>query len=324
MNIKRLLCSVSLITLTHHNHLATYPQKISRETLSTLTTPIAFTRIGLESFFVEQFNSPLYTQCVLPSHFGHLAYLLHYSSNVNEPYDFVLGIFDIFHTRLKDCHWVNALSLSLLLDQLPCYLQDMCIQKEQEELEKAIQDVLYKRLFARFTKISGNPMDGINSMDTLVETLDQVVNPTAREISELVTKAAQKRPVRELQDIVTRFVESALEKIVWNPQTQHDSWDSLCILAEQIRQLHECGIIHSVKTVNHLYWTLLYRYGYFLQSTKDLLNPEVFEYIKTDITMHQYEWLTTAESEDFLTLKKEYLKYILWECITDRQAQMLL
>lgn len=324
MNMKRLLFIISLITLIHYTHTQTYTQKVNRETLSALTTPIAFTRIGLESFFVEQFNSPLYTECVLPSHFGHLAYLLHYSSNVNEPYDFVLGIFDIFHTRMKDCHWVNALSFSLLLDQLPGYLQDMCVQKEQEELEKSIQDILYKRLFARFTKISANPMDGINSMDTFLETIDQVVNPTAREISELVAKAAQKRQVRELQDIVTRFIESALEKIVWNPQTQHDSWDSLCILAEQIRQLHESGIIYSAKTVNQLYWTLLYRYGYFLRSTKDLLNPEVFEYIKADIAMHQYDWLATAEAEEFLTPKKEYIKYILWECITDQQAQILL
>ncbi len=298
--------------------------KINRETLLGLTAPIVFTRLGLESFFIEQFNSPLYTQAVLPSHFGHLAYLLHYSSNVEEPYDFVLGVFDIFHTRMKDCHWINALSFSLLLDQLPGYLQDMCVQKEQEKLEKSIRDVLNKRFFDRFTKFSNNPMDGVNSFDTFMSTLDEVVNPTAREIAELVAKAAQKRPVHELQNVVSRFIESALEKIVWNPQTQHDSWDSLCILAEQIHQLHECGIIYSTKTLNHLYWTLLYRYGYFLRSTKDILNPEVFEYIKADIANHHYEWLGTAEAEEFLTPKKDYIKYVLWECITDREAQVLL
>jgi hypothetical protein len=320
MGMKRLLLLITLITFTHN----TYAQRVSKETLLTLTAPIEFTCIGLDGFFRQQFASPLYTEYVLPSHFGHLAYLLHYSSNVQEPYDFVLGVFDIFHTRMKDCHWVNALSFSLLLDQLPGYLQDMCIQKEQEELEKSIEEVIYKRLFARFTKLSNNPMDGINSMDTFLETIDQVVKPTAREISELVTKSAQKRQVRELQDIVTRFIESALEKVVWNPQTQHDSWDSLCILAEQIHQLHNCGIIHSPKTLNHLYWTLLYRYGYFLRSTKDILNPEVFEYIKADIAMHEYGWLATAEAEEFLTPKKEYLTYVLWECITDREAKALL
>ncbi|MBY0110277.1 MAG: hypothetical protein K2X90_04155 [Candidatus Babeliaceae bacterium] len=319
--MKRLL--LTFISLLALNDLV-YAQKINKEALLTLTSPIVFTRIGLESFFVDQFSSPLYTECVLPSHFGHLAYLLHYSSNVEDPYDFVLGIFDIFHTRMKDCHWVNALSFSLLLDQLPAYLQDMCVQKEQEELEKSIEDIIYKRLFARFTKLSNNPMDGVNAIDTLLETIDQVVKPTAQEISQMLTKSAEKRPVRELQEIVTRFIESALEKIVWNPQTQHDSWDSLCILAEQIRLLHDQGIIYSTKTLNHLYWTLLYRYGYFLRSTKDMLNPEVFEYIKADIMMHQYDWLASPEAEEFLTPKKEYLKYILWECIADQQAQAIL
>jgi hypothetical protein len=319
MNMKRLLFFITLVPFIQYTYCQT-----KKEAILELTTPIAFTRIGLQSFFTTQFNMPDYTQYVLPSHFGHIASLLHFSKNVNEPYEFILGIFDIFHTRMKDCYWVNALSLSLFLDQLPGYLQEMCTEKEKELLEKAIEEVLYKRLFSRFTKLSNNPMDGINNMDTLLETLDQVVKPTALEISELVTKAAQKRPVRELQEIITRFIESAFEKIVWNPQTQHDSWDSLCILAEQVRQLHNCGIIPSSKTANHLYWTLLYRYGYFLRSTKDILNPEVFDYIKSDIAMHQYDWLATAEAEEFLTPKKEYLKYVLWECIAEREAQILL
>lgn len=316
--MKKLLITLSLITFAQYTHTHT------KETLSSLTTPIVFTRIGLESFFVDQFSSPLYTELVLPSHFGHLAYLLHYSSNVQEPYDFVLSVFDIFHTRMKDCHWVNALSFSLLLNQLPDYLQDMCMQKEQELLEQSIKDIIYKRLLSRFTKISRNPLDGVSPIDTFLETIDHIVDPTAREISELITQAAQKRPVRELQDIVTRFIESALEKIVWNPQTQQDSWDSLCILAEQIGHLHDCGLIHSPKTANHLYWSLLYRYGYFLQSTKDVLKPELFDYIKADVAMHEYAWLSTPESEEFLTPKKEYLKYILWECVAQKEAQAVL
>jgi hypothetical protein len=327
MIMKRLLWGISLISaitmLPAHTH-SHYAQKITQETLTTLTLPIDFTRTGLQSFFVDQFNSPLYTEYILPSHFGHLAYLLHYSSTVHEPYDFVVGVFDIFHTRMKDCQWVNALSLSLLLDQLPKYIQEMCREKEQEPLEKSIEEILYKRLFSRFTKLSNNPMDGVNNLETLLETMDQIVKPASHEISELVTKAAQKRPVKELQDIVTRFIESALEKVVWNPQTQHDSWDSLCILAEQISQLHDCGIIYSAKTVNHLYWTLLYRYGYFMRSTKDMINPEVFDYIKSDIALHQYNWLCYPEAEDFLTTKSDYIKYLMWECIAERQAEMLL
>ncbi len=294
---------------------------LTKEAFETMTRPIAFNRAGLELFFIEQFNVPTYTEHILPSHFGHLAHFLHYSNTIVEPYDFVLTVFDIFHTRMKDTHWVNALSFSLLLEQLPRYLQTMCMQKEQETLQESIKDILYKRFISRFTKYSQNPLDGINTFDTFLNTIDEVINPTAQEISELVTKAAQKRPVTDLQNIVSRFIESALEKIVWNPQTQQDSWDCVCILAEQINHLHTCGIIQSSKTVNHLYWSLLYRYGYFLRSTKDILVPALFDYIKEDLAARHHDWLATPEVEGFLTPKKDYLKYIIWECIAEKEMQ---
>ena len=291
--------------------------------LLALTTPITFTRVGLESFFTDQFNSPLYTDAVMPCHFGPLAQLLHFSIGLEDPYDFASRIFDIFHTRLKDCRWVNALSLSLLLQQLPTHLEAMCAPPPEENLEQDIKDILYKNLFSRFTHLTKNPLDALNSIDTLGETLDQIVNPAALEISELVAKAAQKRPAYELQDIVTRFIESALEKVVWNANTQHDTWDSACILAAQLNQLYECNIIRSQKALNHLYWTILYRYGYFLQTTKEQLAQETFEHIKDSLASGRQDWLYTPELEDFLIPKTEYLKYIVWECITEREAHQV-
>lgn len=296
-----------------------YSTSLTQTNLETLTRPLTFNHAGLELYFAEQFNSPLYTEHILPAHFGHLAHFLDYGSTLAEPYDFTLTILDIFHTRMKDTLWVNALSFSLLLEQLPRYLQNMCAVSEQETLKESIREILYRRLLNRFTQLSQNPMDGINSFDTLLHTLDEVVDPTSLEISELVMHATKKRPIRDLQELVTRFIESALEKILWNPKTHHDSWDSVCILAEQIQHLYDCGIIHSLKIVNHLYWTLLYRYGYFLRSAQDMLNQETFEYIKMDIAQNYHEWLTLPESDELLTPKLEYLKYILWECITHRE-----
>ncbi len=288
---------------------------LNKTSFETLTRPIIFNKAGLELFFIEQFNMPGYTEHILPSHFGHMAHFLHFSNTIAEPYDFVLTVFDIFHTRMKDCHWVNALSFSLLLDQLPRYIQQLCMQKEHEELTATIKDILYKRFISRFTKFSQNPMDGINTFDTFLSTMDEVINPTALEISELVTKATQKRPVADLQNIVSRFIESAVEKIVWNPHTQEDTWDSVCMLAEQITYLHTCGIIPSSKTVNHLYWSLIYRYCYFLRSTKDIINEKLFDYIKNDLAGGQQQWLDIPETEEMLTPKKEHLKYVIWECI---------
>ncbi len=292
---------------------------LNSEKLEIFTRPVVFNRAGLEIFFAEQFNNPVYVEHILPSHFGHLAHFLHFGKSLADPYDFVMTVFDIFHMRLKGTHWVNALSLSLLLEQLPFYLHDICISREQERLEETIKDILYRRFIARFSKFAQNPMDGINSFDTFLQTIDEFIDPTASEISHLINQGRQKKPVLELQTLVSRFVESALEKVIWNPQTQHDSWDSVCILAEQINILHASGIINSQKTVNHLYWTLLYRYEYFLRSAKEILNQDVFDYIKNDLAMNDREWLVLAESEEFLTSKKEYLKYVLWECIADKE-----
>lgn len=296
---------------------------LDKQNIEALTTPIVFTRPGLELFFSEQFNSPLYGAHILPAHFGHLAHFLHYSYTLPEPYPFVITVFDIFHMRLKDALWVNALSLSLLLEKLPQYLERLCVQKEQELLQESIKDILYQKFITRFSQLSQNPMDGINPVDTFLQNIDQLVNPAAQEIAALVEKNGQKRPVRELQELVTRFIESALEKVVWNPQSQQDTWDSACLLAEQVRQLHDMGIIYSPQVLNHLYWTIIYRYCHFLRSTKDTLEPFVFEYVQNHIATKEPVWLCGAETEPFLTAKTDYLKAVIWECLAEKAVNRL-
>ena len=175
MIIKKWVLSAALVaTLAHAKHL-------TQESYALLTQPVAFTRTGVEFFFTSQFNAPEYSECVMPSHFGHLTHFLHYGSTLERPQDFVTTIFDIFHTRMKDTHWVNALAFTLFLEQLPRYTQQLCEDADQHNLKQDIQDILYKRLFARFTQFSNNPMDGINGLDTLVQTIDDIVNPPLKD-----------------------------------------------------------------------------------------------------------------------------------------------
>ena len=77
------------------------------------------------------------------------------------------------------------------------------------------------------------------------------------------------------------------------------------------------GLIYSPKLANHLYWALLYRYGYFLKAMKSQLGQKFFDTIKYDLVRTDYAWLNVPEQEEFLLAKASYLKHIIWECSFD-------
>jgi len=109
---------------------------------------------------------------------------------------------------------------------------------------------------------------------------------------------------------VVHFLETALDKLIWNPRENLETWDSCKLIASRLEQLHACGIIPSERELNLLIWTLFCRFGYFIQSMGNQIPDKVYAAIKQDLCEPGCSCLEIGELADDVITKKEYLSIV--------------
>ncbi len=252
-----------------------------------------FTRSGFRCFFKHTFNQQLYSQQFLPSCFAHLVDFVEYGRQLNNPESFIVSSFDIFNQRLKEAQWVNPYAFIQLLEQLQELLQTVlrnCTVKQKQ----AIRNCLKSCLRDRFQELKANPT--------------QFMDSVSQEIFVIAQGNENDPSLKDLQISIIRFLETALNKLIWDFREQQATWETVKVIAQHLEQFTEREIIADAKTLNELYWSLLYRYCYFIDCAGSELTPQTYEVIKQDLMGDTLLFLTLEEQEDFIKTKKKRLK----------------
>ena len=264
--------------------------------LQTFLQPVEFSRHGINSFFSTVFNSTLYTERFLGSCFIHVTDFLDHGKKNSKPYSYYESVFNLFHHRLKESSWVNPYATLVFLDQLPEYIETMPSEYHQKltvnlkaELEKTLND----RAFL------------------LKDRSDQFYQEAAERMVATFKAVERDGTLRDVQRSITTFLEGALNKIIWNPQEQIDIWKSIKLIAHKCEQLQIFGCLGTSDEVNRLLWSLLYRFGYFIECTGGNLPLEFYQDIRDDLAKEKPSFLTLEESEEWLTSKEKYLDSVL-------------
>jgi hypothetical protein len=252
---------------------------------------VVCTKEGIKLFFTNYFNTPLYTQRILPACFIHLIDFLNHGIQTRQPDDYVTIIFTLFHQRLKCCLWVNPYALLAFLEQLPELLATRCKKGggAQPRAER-ITTILIDKFTDHFTEFQRNPREFLAKV--------------GREIDKSLAGA------EALSHEVVHFLETALDKLIWNPRENLETWDSCKLIASRLEQLHACGIIPSERELNLLIWTLFCRFGYFIQSMGNQIPDKVYAAIKQDLCEPGCSCLEIGELADDVITKKEYLSIV--------------
>ena len=298
MNIMHLLiCTLSMHYATvHGSQYSNKPELSKQELLQRFARPIIFDRANIQTFLTDVFNHRLYGVYCLPSNFMHIADFLSHSTQVEHPRDFSISIFNLFHTRLKESFWVNPYALAQMLEVITQQCAGMCEPTNHTSSRAAIKKALYNAMLSRFHELKKDPEYFMTSL--------------ANEIIALVEQPEQET-ISELQHTVTRFIESALDKVIWDPREQESCWESCKLIAEQLHALHRAHIIRNETALNHCYWSLVYRFCYFLETTGEHLTPETYSIIKNDLVAKNCSFLALEEQEAFVLSKIRRLQLAL-------------
>lgn len=273
-------------------------EKLSCTEVQNLLMPITFNNVGMELFFKERFNQRRYTCDILHSSFVHMIDLLEYAQGIEKKRAYVNMVFELFLTRTKACNWINPFALAQLLEKLPHLIKDVC-QDDEAEVKDLIKSTLYEALANRYDQLNEDPekfmSDLTNALYAIKTADEEYISP------------------EELRSTIVRFIESACSKLIWSPEDQEDTWNCCKLIGNQIMDLLEIDAIPNEKVANHLIWSLIYRYGYFMETMASELTVKTYDIIKQDVASAHIPFLLISEQERLMTSKIEHLSNCILE-----------
>jgi hypothetical protein len=260
----------------------------------------------------QEFRNPAYAKDILPHDFSHLSHLL--SVGHQQPPLYMRLILKSFTNMIKRSPYINAAAFSTLLETLPKqvmpyfslpasanYTTDAALYDVSfaERFPSTVNNLLYKKFSEEYESFRANPHTFLSAT------------------SNIITIIAQEEVVQEqLRQHVIRFCETALSKLMWNPEQQEQTWITTKHIAEQLAQLLEYNILDDTNDLEDLYLTLLTRYCYFVEIAATDMPPTFFAAIRNDLKSNNILLFALTEQDNIMESKLAYMQRTLLESET--------
>ncbi len=246
-----------------------------------------------------------YQQDILPNNFSYLVQLLDHGVKTNQNRQYAQDTISLFSKLLKGSEYVNSYVFSGLIEQMPALLKpyftgfkfesgsqfilandlDML-----ERLQRMVTSIVYTKFTQDFGSCKNNPQQFLNDLT------ERIVNATSQEVS-----------IEQLRQVVIRFLEVGLSKLIWSPRDEEKTWESVKTISHTIATLMEYNIIDDLNDVDELFWTLVHRYRYFLELHSSDMPMSFYQKIKHDMTHQKLFLFELGEQESFLQSKSQCL-----------------
>lgn len=260
------------------------------QSVSLFLPTVQFTADGVSTFFNQTFNREEYGTEFLPHSFSHMVQFLRYAYNTHQPLEFSEGVIRLFNQKLKSSVYVSAPAFERFLTQAPSIMEHQFAQKPYD-LWHEFKSTLWSTFKKNFTFLQRHP-DGF---------FEELSKHLERQVEKSVITPERARAT------FTRFCLSGLDKVIWCPQDQEETWYCFKKLGNLIQALHAKKIVPDELDMNDMYWSLVERYCFFLQLSGPQLSLKTCALIKEDLANQAVPWLLHKEQEAHIPTKTERL-----------------
>jgi len=287
MNKCAVIILLTLNTYTLHALGPTCIQTARPLNASHFLQKVTLTEKGLEHFYTC-YNNQLYIQRFLPNCFLHIDDLLSYAKKMEDPHVYVQKVFSLFHERFKGCPSDNPYALAQLLTLIPERISFLFNPDERTLEGQDLYNLIRFHVEQNITQLNVSLSDFTNTLTT-----------------DLFALVKTDRSRHLTSAIITRFLESTLDKIVWSPEDKYDVWKSFKTIGNQLEVFLGKAIIQDLDTLNSLLWSLVYRFCYFIELWGSAIPDNAYDKMIADApTIH---FLQILEQEEQVTPKLEIL-----------------
>lgn len=255
----------------------------------------------------QDLRNPKYRQNILPNNFSYLMQLLEYGEQTKQTREFAQESFSLFSKVLKGSEYVNSYAFSSFVGRLPAMLKHyfagyqlesanhLIVENDLDMLER-LQQTVTSIVYSKFTK----------DFATCKTDPEQFLNDLTHKI---VAATTQEVTTEQLRQIIIRFLEVGLSKLIWNPHEQEKTWESVKSISHHLATLMKSNIVDDLNDVDELFWTLVHRYRYFLELHNTTMPLSFYAKIKRDIRTQKLMLFELEEQEPFLQSKASCLMH---------------
>jgi hypothetical protein len=259
----------------------------------------------------ENLHQPDYASNTLANDFSDLIALLENGKNSANPKTYITSVFKIFGNLTKATPYINSYVFNDFLDELPGLLYQYCtpqraitIAGHKKNKTDLVTLPMLDRLHSSFSiLLYDNFIDGYVSgafkqdpQQFLQHLIGNVYHVTQEEIS-----------IESLRKNCVRFLELAIDRLIWSPKDPMRCWQSVKATAEKITLLYEYNIINDIDDLDTLYLSLVYRFGFYLDLSSQDIPLAFYSHLKKELAQNNMPFLDLDEQTTFLETKRAYL-----------------
>lgn len=268
-----------------------------QDPLTLFCSPVKFTRSGVRCFLRHVFNRAEYCEDFYPHSFSHVIEFLQYGNQTKQDIEYIISTLRLFNNKLKGSRFVTANAYSSFLKQLADVVEPYQQPEPQsmwEHIQHSIKSILYNAFLSSFSFFKEEP--------------DSFFNDVAEQITNSVNEnLVEDRVIQEqFHQTLVRFLENALNKVIWCPVNDEDVWESVKTISYQLNDLCNRQVI-TEDELDDLYKSLLEQFCHFLDLCGSDLSLDIINEIKADIESGQLTFLELEEQEEFLETKADRL-----------------
>lgn len=307
MKIKWYTLSIACYLISHNLNALDNQQPVGLSEFKTinnvtkdelLLAPISFTTQGLEYFMRDVFNNPYYSQEILPHNFRHLLQFL-YHGRESSSRAYAKSVLKLFGNKLKGTEYINAYAFTTMLPHFESLLKPYVTPDAMtlfDQMQKTLNNFLYNSFLSQFDVLKQNP-------DLFFDQVSQSF------VEQLRAQCDQHDEVMliHVQQAAYRFLDTCISKLIWSSQDHKTIWPSMRSIASHLEQCAQSDILSDLDAIDDLYWSLTYRFTYFLTLAADDLPVCFYEAIKQDLASNPLLLCTMEEQEASLKTKEEHL-----------------
>ncbi len=271
-----------------------------------LFQPVEMTHEGINRFFTAVYNSPRYTQEILPESLANLSEFLTHGKQMNFGREYARATLSLFSQKVKGCEYISAYEFNTFLSSLRHLIDHYFLASTtRDQRRKDMKKVLYQEFLNNFDLFKENPSA---FFDTLSDQLLEVAYPDEGSIS-----------IESLRSTVIRFLETSLSKIYWDPNDQQ-LWSSVRDLSNGLSSLQDMQIIVDSDDLNDLYWSLAHRLCYFVNLVGSQLPEQFYEDIYMEMRKPSCCLLLHEEQVSLIESKRAMIQRVVTEQLAKKQA----
>ena len=260
---------------------------------------------SLVCYVKEVYNSRHYSQLI--SQDGtHIVEFLELSSELNLDLQSLYTCTRLFYNKIKECELIDDTVIIQILKPLP-YLLERYFEIEDHKLPSInhLSKNIEKALLFKFTDHLPEFQEAPNPF--LTQLAQEIAQNTIKELDYYKKTIEKNTMLERLRQIIIRFFELALCKVMWDPVAYEGIWQSVITIANNLQLLGDHGIIDHMDDLDDLLWSLTHRFKFFLDLEGSSLPLTFYEEIESDLNGNVVPFLEAEEQDEGIKGKKAFI-----------------